>query len=96
MRLGTHLGITWGHTYWPIALTVASIVLGLLFFPAEIYAMFTNTSNTLSDFSRYELGVTTAFGAQTIIHTVAWWVSFLVWCGFVFVITLHIWFDMIG
>lgn len=94
--VGQHLGITWGHHYWPIALIIASVTLALLFFPAEIYAIFTNTSNTLSDFSRYELGVTTAFGQQTIAHTFAWWASFLVWMSFVFVITLHIWFDLVG
>jgi hypothetical protein len=88
--------ITWGFWYWPMALTIAAVVLGVLFFPAEIYAIATNHGNTLSDFSRYELGVQTALGKQTIIHTVAWWSSFVIWLGFVSWITLHIWFDMLG
>lgn len=84
--------ITWGNWYWPTALIIVSSVAGLLFFPAETYAFFTNTGNTLSDFSRYELGLQTAFGGSTRLHTVSWWVSFLVWDAFVIWITGHIWF----
>ena len=83
--------ITWGHWYWPIALIVVSSVVGLLFFPAEIYAAFTNMSNTLSDFARYELNLETATGKLTHLHTWAWWLTLTVWSGFVVWITAHVW-----
>lgn len=96
-ELGTHANaMTWGHWYWPTALIIASVTLALLFFPAEIYAVTTNLNNTLSDYSRYTLGLTTAFGGQTRLHTVAWWVSFLTWDAFVVWITGHIWFVIWG
>ena len=88
--------MTWGHWYWPMALLVSAIVAGGLFFPAEFYALFTNHNNTLSDFARTELDITTAFGSQTRLHTAAWWTTFLVWDGFVIWITGHIWFDTWG
>lgn len=88
--------ITWGHWYWPWALLIVSIVAGGLFFPAEFYALFTNDHNTLSDFARTELDITTAFGAQTRLHTLAWWSSLVVWSGFAIWITGHIWFDTWG
>lgn len=88
--------MTWGLWYWPIALITVSVVAAGLFFPAEIYALMTNHNNTLSDFARYELDVTTAVGKRTPLHTVAWWVSFLVWDGFVIWITGHVWFVQWG
>lgn len=88
--------ITWGHWYWPMALTITAIVAGGLFFPAEFYALFTNHGNTLSDFSRTELGVTTAFGAQTRMHTIAWWSTISVYVPFQVWIIGHIWFDQWG
>lgn len=91
-----NVAMTWGKWYWPTALIIAAVTLALLFFPAEIYAITTNLNNTLSDYSRYELGVTTAFGKSTALHTVAWWVSFVVWSGFVIWITGHIWFVQWG
>lgn len=93
--MNTH-GMTWGLIYWPIALIVTAVTLAGLFFPAEIYALATNHSNTLSDFSRYELGLTTAFGKQTRLHTWAWWTTFLIWDGFIIWITGHIWFVQWG
>lgn len=90
------VGITWGAQYWSLALIIAASVLGILFFPAELYAMFTNHNNTLSDYCRTQLDVTTAFGARTRLHTLAWWSSILVWSGFVIWITGHIWFDTWG
>jgi hypothetical protein len=97
-REGHLNAMTWGHWYWPVALIVMAVTAASLFFPAEIYAITTNLNNTLSDYSRYELGLTTAFGQQTgsAIHTWAWWVSFVVWMGFVIWITGHIWFVQFG
>lgn len=89
-------GMTWGHTYWSVALIIAAVVCGGLFFPAEIYAFITNHNNTLSDYCRTELDITTAFGKSTRLHTFAWWTSFLVWTGFGVWITGHIWFDTWG
>lgn len=88
--------MTWGHWYWPTALLITAIVAGGLFFPAETYAFFTNHNNTLSDFARYELNLQTAFGAQTRLHTIAWWTTIVVWVGFAVWITGHIWFDTWG
>ena len=76
----------WGKIYWPIALTVASVI---MFGIPELIALFTNPANTLSDYSWSELNVTVAYGHG--IHTVAWWASIVVWFVFVVVITIHIW-----
>jgi hypothetical protein len=88
--------MTWGHWYWPAALLTVSIVASGLFFPAEIYAVLISPNNTLTAFSRYELGLQTAFGAYTKLHTIAWWWSFLTWDIFVVAITAHIWFLELG
>lgn len=79
--------ITWGLWYWPTGLIITS----LLFLPAEIFALATNSLNTLSDYSYYELHMQTAAGRITNIHTVAWWGSLIAWLLFVVVITGHIW-----
>lgn len=84
--------ITWGGWYWPLALLIVGGVAGVLFFPAEIYAAFTNMQNTLSDYSRYELNLETATGGVTHVRTWAWWTTLVVWLGFVGWITPHIWF----
>jgi hypothetical protein len=84
--------MTWGLWYWPLALITVAVVAGLMFFPAEIYAVVSNHSNTLSDYSRYQLGLTTALGKETRLHTVTWWITFLVWSGFIVWITGHIWY----
>lgn len=79
--------ITWGLWYWPMGLIITS----LLFLPAEIFALATNSLNTLSDYSYYELHMQTAAGRITNIHTIAWWGSLVAWLLFVVVITGHIW-----
>ena len=79
---------TWGRLYWPLALAATS----LLFFPAELTALFTNSVNTLSDYSWYELHVSPGFT----VHTIAWYASFISWLLFVAVITGHIWFRAPG
>lgn len=94
---GSHAnGMTWGIHYWPIALIVVSVTAALAFFPAELYAVFTNHNNTLSDYARYNLDLTTAFGQRTKIHTVAWWATLTAWLfligGLYVWLTGHIWF----
>jgi hypothetical protein len=79
--------ITWGREYWTWFLLNVS----LQFLVAEIYALFTNAANTLSDYSRYELGLRLLPG-QPVHHTLAWTLSLVAWWLFVGVITWHIWF----
>lgn len=78
--------IGWGKIYWPIFL----IVISVLFLPAEIYALVTNTANTLSIYCWQELDVTRAL--EITVHSTAWYLSFAAWLIFVVLITLHIWF----
>lgn len=82
------IAVTWGRIYWPLALIAAS----LLFGPAELIALFTNSLNTLSDYSEYELGILDITGHPVNQHTVAWFLTLAVWVLFAVVITLHIWF----
>ena len=84
--------ITWGLWYWPAGL----IAVSLLFVPAELFALATNSLNTLSDYSYYELGMQTALGRFALHHTVAWWASLVAWLLFVVVITGHIWWRQPG
>jgi len=75
--------ITWGLTYWPIYLIIAS----LGFLVPEIYALFTGHQNTLSDYAWQELDIRTNFH-----HTLAWGLSQAAWVLFAVVITFHIWY----
>lgn len=77
--------ITWGLTYWPWYLSIAS----LTFLIPEAIAFFTNARNTLSDFAWRELGL---HGSVTP-HDFAWWASLVAWSVFAVVITAHIWFQ---
>lgn len=90
--------MTWGEKYWPVFLIISSVWLLLGFGIPESLALATNTSthldNTLSHYARFELHVSVA--AANNIHTVAWWLSFIVWIMFVVFITGHIWFDQFG
>lgn len=54
----------------------------------------THLDNTLSFYARTELHVSVATVAT--VHTLAWWLSFLMWMMFVVFITAHIWFDQFG
>lgn len=78
---------TWGQYYWPIAMVVA---FGLMFGIPELYALFTNTANTLSWYAWRMLNIGISKGNG--IHTLAWWTSLIVWWLFVLAITLHIWY----
>lgn len=77
--------ITWGLIYWPIWLTI----IGVTFLPMELYALFTNQANTLSEYCWKELDVTRAFTFSA--HSFAWWASLIMWGFFVVIISLHIW-----
>lgn len=76
----------WSNTYWPIGLIAASVA----FIVPELYALFTDANNTLSDYCWRELHVTRALEISG--HGAAWWCSFIAWLLFVAVITLHIWY----
>jgi hypothetical protein len=78
--------VTWGLYYWPFAMVIVSAVV----LPAEFYALFTNPSNTLSDYCWHELDVTRALEIND--HGAAWWCSIVMWGLFVAAITLHIWY----
>ena len=80
--------MTWGKTYWPIFLIVTS----LAFLGPEIYALVTNFRNTLSDYARYELNITTPHEAFTA-HSAAWLLTLGVWLVIAFWLTFHIWFE---
>ena len=75
----------WGNWYWPRGL----LVVGIAFAVPELYALFTNVNNTLSDYCWRELNVNVAWGHGA--HTLAWWCSLLLWTAFVVAITGHIW-----
>ena len=76
----------WGNWYWPVGLIAASVA----FVVPELYALATNSANTLSDYCWRELHVTRALEISG--HGAAWWCSFIAWLLFVAVITLHIWY----
>lgn len=87
----THHPITWGKEYWTCGLLGAAVY----FLAGEITALFTNVANTLSDYSRYELGIPNVqIPGATIHYTVAWYLSLIAWCLFFAVITRHIWFQV--
>ena len=80
--------MTWGKVYWVWFLIASSVA----FLVPEVYALVTNVKNTLSDFARYELDVTTpkeAFSA----HTAAWFLSLGVYLVVAIWLTYHIWFE---
>lgn len=75
---------SWGLWYWPTFLILVSVY----FLSGELPALFTNSKNTLSDYSWYELHV----DPHITTHTVAWYISLIgVVIGFA-VLVGHIWF----
>lgn len=75
---------TWGRLYWPFFLILVAVEFAI----PEIYAIFTDVRNTLSDYARLELHVR----AGVNIHTLAWGLSLAAWLLFVLTMTAHIWF----
>lgn len=80
--------MTWGKVYWTWFLIVTSVA----FLAPEIYALFTNFRNTLSDYARYELDITTPT-QPFFTHTAAWFLSLGVWLVAAVWLTFHIWFE---
>jgi hypothetical protein len=80
--------MTWGKWYWPVMLIVTS----LLFLVPEIIALLTNFKNTLSDYARYELNVTTPT-QQFSTHTAAWFLTLGVYITIAIWLFYHIWFE---
>lgn len=83
--------MTWGKFFWPYWIITTS----LTFLGPELFALFTNVKNTLSDYARYQLNVNVAVSNHGI-HTLAWWASFIAWVVFVAWITPHIWWAKFG
>lgn len=81
--------MTWGRIYWSVALVVVSV----MFLVPEVYALFTNMANTLSEYARSEIGLTYRpnFAVH---HGWAWIFSLCAWWVFVGIITWHIWFNV--
>jgi hypothetical protein len=77
---------TWGPDYWPWVLIAVSITIGV----PEIYAIATNTANTLSWYSWHELHVTP--GQPFSRHTAAWLLSQGLFLLMTFWLWLHIWY----
>ena len=87
--------MTWGRAYWPVFLIVSAVWLILGFgVPEAISLVFRplHVDNTLSFYARSELNVS----LQTTVHTLAWYLTFIMWIMFVVFITAHIWFDQFG
>ena len=79
---------TWGLHYWPVFLIAVSVA----FLIPEFIALLTNSVNTLSDYSWFQLGISPHLSR----HTIAAWLSLAGWLAFVAVITGHIWFRTPG
>lgn len=78
--------ITWGSWYWPTAIIAC---LAIVFGP-ELYALFTNHANLLSDWIWNVLHVPRR--GQPIMHTVAWYLTLIAFWGTALELTLHFWF----
>lgn len=77
--------MTWGHVYWPYYLIVAAI----LFLSPEIYALVTNSANTLSAYVWQLLHVPTK--GQHWSHTAAWLLTQGMFIVTVFWLWRHFW-----
>jgi len=76
----------WGNVYWPLFLSVVSV----LFIVPEVIALISNHYNDLSQYCWRELNVTKAWSFDR--HTAAWWLSLTGWFLAAIVLTFHIWF----
>lgn len=87
---------TWGRHYWSVFLIVSSVWLLTGFGVPELIALVTekrgHLDNTLSNYAHVQLNVS----ATMTIHTVAWYLSLLVWLMITGMLTFHIWFDLWG
>lgn len=82
--------------YWPVFLIISAIWILCGFGIPEVLALVSkvtnHTDNTLSNYAHVELKVST----QMTIHTIAWYLSLLVWLLSTTILTFHIWFDLWG
>lgn len=76
----------WGIFYWPYWILMVSAT----FLGPEIYALFTNATNTLSEYSWGALHV--YGGEHLLLHSAAWWISLIVVIVAMGVLITHIWF----
>lgn len=86
--------LTWGRHYWPVFLVISSVWIATGFGVPELWALFSrdqagHRDNTLSNYARTELHVSSVMT----VHTVAWYLSLLVWLTVTIILTFHIWFD---
>jgi hypothetical protein len=56
----------------------------------ELFAVFTNAGNSLSEYAWRKLHVGLSFSPNGV-HTLAWWLSLIAWGFFVVIMTAHIW-----
>lgn len=88
--------MTWGKEWWPAFLIVCAVWIIVGFGIPELIALFTSvsthTDNTLSHYAQSELHVS----SQMTVHTVAWWLTLIVWTSVVTILTWHIWFGLGG
>ena len=86
--------ITWGKWYWPAFLITSALWIIIAFGIPETIALLTrpmtHLDNTLTRYARDELNVSTTMT----IHTVAWYLTLIVWIGVVIFLTGHIWFNL--
>ncbi len=78
----------WGERYWPVWL----IVVLCTFLGPEIYALVTNSANTLSDWIWTILHVRSA--QSPLKWSAAQLLTFGAWCVLVWWLTLHFWFHL--
>lgn len=77
--------MTWGHVYWPYFLIAVSVA----FLTPEVYAIVSNTANTLSAYLWLELHVPAR--DQHWSHTAAWLLTQGVYGIVVFWLWRHVW-----
>lgn len=82
--------MTWGHWYWPVALTVCGLIVG----GPELCALFTNTRNTLSWWVWLQLHIAHVQGFESwpawLFFLFGGWVVIGVW------MTFHFFFRLFG
>jgi hypothetical protein len=77
---------TWGNQVWPWFLIVVTVA----FLSFELYALFTNTANTLSDYAWRELHLSTA--RQRLVHNAAWFLTQGAYLVTIAWLWQHIWY----
>lgn len=78
---------TWGRRYWPWFLVIVSVA----FLTPEIFALCTNTANTLSDYAWHELHL--SLTAKRQVHDAAWFLTQGAYITVAFWLLMHIWYQ---